>query len=1180
MSSASPALGPGSAADPVVAELLEELANRLQAGEPVDVEAVVREHPERAEQLRRLLPAVQLLAELGRSAAQEGTPSVETAADAAGLLGDFRLGREIGRGGMGVVYEAVQLSLNRRVAVKVLPFAATLDPKQLQRFKNEAQAAAGLHHTNIVPVYFVGCERGTHFYAMQLIEGRTLAALIHDLRAGEEPGDQADPQRTSPYTPAAGAPDTPLGQVLSTERSRRGPAFFRTVARLGVQAAEALEHAHQLGVIHRDIKPGNLLVDGRGNLWITDFGLAHCQSQAGLTLTGDLVGTLRYMSPEQALAQRVVIDHRTDVYALGATLYELLTLEPAITGRDREEVLRQIAFEEPRPPRRLNKAIPRELETIVLKAMEKNPAERYATAQELADDLERFLKDESIRARRPSLVQRARKLARRHKAATRALACVAGLCLLALAAFGYDIQHRSARVEVSLSRARDCMANDQVGQARQQLAQARSWIGTYGLLLAGRAAQVKAFESEVDKLELFLTLLDQAHEAETAPVVELVLTAESRSGKSAALEQPRRYGRNPAKAVPIVRQALSCYRVLEQDDWSARLEGDWLGPDQVARVRRMVYEELLWLAEDVTLRKVEHRSGREVGPEAAARQGLAYLRNAEAAVQPTRAFYELRARCRDLLGDNAAAKKDRARAGRMGASIALDHYLLGLAAYDAKNKAEGVKEFEAALWLEPTHYWSLMWLGYCLRDLGEQEQELAAAATAFTGCILKRPKHAHAYYCRGVAYFWLKRTKEALADYAKAIALDPKHAPAHTDMGTALHDKKDVKGAIAYWRKAIELSPKWAPAHNNLGNALKAKGDVEGAIACYHKAIAADPKFAPAHYNLGNALYAKKDVEGAIACYRKAIAADPKFAPAHNRLGTALQDKKDLKGAMACFRKAIELSPKWAPAHNNLGLALKAKGDVEGAIARFRKAIELGPKLASAHNNLGLALYAQKDVEGAIACFRMAIDIDPKLAQAHSNLGAILCDVKRDYDGAIARFRQAIALNHKNADAHTNLGNALKGKGDLEGAIECYRKAIEVDPNFAYAYNGLGNALCNKGQVGAAIASYKKAIELAPKNAVAYSGLGAILCDVKRDYDGAIACFRKAITFNPKYAEAHYNLGIALRKQGKFVEAVGAFREAVRLKPDDPEAYNILGTTLAAQGKLVEAVGAFRRPSG
>src|SRR5207248_1474891 len=172
--------------------------------------------------------------------------------------------------------------------------------------------------------------------------------------------------------------------ALSTERSAQSPAFFRTVAELGAQAAEALDHAHQVGVVHRDVKPGNLLLDGRGSLWVTDFGLAQFQSDAQLTMSGDLLGTLRYMSPEQALAKRVTVDHRTDVYSLGATLYELLTLEPAFGGDDRQELLRQIAFEEPGRPRRLNRAVPAELETVVLKALEKNPADRYATAGELA----------------------------------------------------------------------------------------------------------------------------------------------------------------------------------------------------------------------------------------------------------------------------------------------------------------------------------------------------------------------------------------------------------------------------------------------------------------------------------------------------------------------------------------------------------------------------------------------------------------------------------------------------------------------------------------------------------------------------------------------------------------------------------------------------------------------------
>jgi WD40 repeat protein/serine/threonine protein kinase len=367
-------------------------------------------------------------------------------------LGDFRLVREIGRGGMGIVYEAEQLSLNRRVALKVLPFAATMDPRHLQRFRNEAQAAAGLHHTNIVPVHFVGCERGVHFYAMQLIDGQTLAALIGELRQAtgkedrgsriEDRGSKEEGLRPlpaqQPETKEDRGPGTktdqryPRSSILDPQSSILDPrSFFRAVARLGIRAAEALEHAHQLGIVHRDIKPGNLLLDGRGNLWVADFGLARLPGDAGLTLSGDLVGTLRYMSPEQALAQRVVIDHRTDVYGLGATLYELLTLQPVFAGKDRQELLRQIAFEEPRRLRRLNRAIPAELETIVLKALEKSPRDRYATARELAEDLRRFLENRPIVARPPSLPQRMRKWALRHKPVVRAAVVV-----LALAAVG------------------------------------------------------------------------------------------------------------------------------------------------------------------------------------------------------------------------------------------------------------------------------------------------------------------------------------------------------------------------------------------------------------------------------------------------------------------------------------------------------------------------------------------------------------------------------------------------------------------------------------------------------------------------------------------------------------------------------------------------------------------------
>ena len=388
-------------------------------------------------------------------------------------LGDYRILREVGRGGMGVVYEAEQVSLGRHVALKVLPFAAAIDPKQRQRFQIEAQAAAQLQHPHIVPIFNVGCDHGVHYYAMQFVEGRSLAAILHELRHGNEcsrgdsgptgvktveqtnagpvsaagvcaavssrgsqEGSTPEPHGytfSSPDTISAFSPSPSAGNP-SLVPTAVGPmhqdrAFCRNVARLGVEAADALDHAHGLGILHRDIKPANLLIDPHGALWITDFGLARFPSDLSVTRTGDMVGTLRYMSPEQALARRGVVDQRTDIYSLGVTLYELLTLRAAFDGRDHQELLRQIALEEPAPPRRLNAAVPRDLETIVLKAMAKDPASRYATAQEMAGDLRRFLGDRPIQARRPGPLERTLRWSIRHRDL---VASTAGIIALAL----------------------------------------------------------------------------------------------------------------------------------------------------------------------------------------------------------------------------------------------------------------------------------------------------------------------------------------------------------------------------------------------------------------------------------------------------------------------------------------------------------------------------------------------------------------------------------------------------------------------------------------------------------------------------------------------------------------------------------------------------------------------------
>lgn len=400
--------------DPRVLEASREYLAELEAGRRPDRQAILARHPDLREILSECFDGIDLAQSLSPPATPVPTDHAATP------LGDFQIIREVGRGGMGTVYEAVQLSLGRRVALKVLPFAAALDSKHLQRFKTEAYAAAQLHHTNIVPVYAVGCERGMHFYAMQLIDGRSLADFIAEMReANPQPNQPVSIWHIDSSSVASNTVNQYGGSTVqegarSGSRAVRSRDSFRTMARIAAEVADALEYAHDAGVVHRDIKPANLLLDSKGQVWVTDFGLAQVATDGGLTQTGDLLGTLRYMSPEQAAGRRQPVDHRTDVYSLGATLYEMLTLQPLFPGQDRAALLHQILNEDPRPLRQLDRAIPVELETIVLKALSKLPSERYATAGEMAADLRRFLNEIPIHARRPQLIDRTRKWMRRH----------------------------------------------------------------------------------------------------------------------------------------------------------------------------------------------------------------------------------------------------------------------------------------------------------------------------------------------------------------------------------------------------------------------------------------------------------------------------------------------------------------------------------------------------------------------------------------------------------------------------------------------------------------------------------------------------------------------------------------------------------------------------------------------
>jgi WD40 repeat protein len=482
-------------------ELADEFARRFRRGERPSLQEFVDRLPEMADEIREMFPVLVEVEQAEDDARCDVAPRPPAATPAPRIrqIGDYRILRELGRGGMGVVYEADQVSLGRRVALKVLPGHVVSDRKALERFRREAKAAARLHHTNIVPVFEVGREGDLAFYAMQLIQGQGLDQVIDELRrlrasdrtssgnGAAAPADPAAPATaglTSVDAPAAlrqrdvtrvarslllggildegpgssagGADatigpigteppdfDVPLGHTDASavtlgdhDHPNAGPAldvstsavlpggtpvsgvassghlqpFFRSVAQIGRQAAQGLAHAHARGIVHRDIKPSNLMLDTDGVVWITDFGLAKADDD-GLTATGDVLGTLRYMAPERFRGEG---DARADICALGLTLYELLTLRPAYGASDRLKLIEQIKAQEPARPRAIDRRIPRDLETIVRKAIDKEPQRRYASAQAMAEDLRRFLADEPIQARQISLTERYWRWARHH----------------------------------------------------------------------------------------------------------------------------------------------------------------------------------------------------------------------------------------------------------------------------------------------------------------------------------------------------------------------------------------------------------------------------------------------------------------------------------------------------------------------------------------------------------------------------------------------------------------------------------------------------------------------------------------------------------------------------------------------------------------------------------------------
>jgi serine/threonine-protein kinase len=859
----------------------------------------------------------------------------------------------LGRGGMGVVYRARHLRLGRLVALKMALAGSYTGSNERERFRREAEAVAALRHPNVVQVYDVGDADGRPYFTMELMEGGSLARKL------------------------AGAPQPP-----------------RQTAELLATLAGSVQSAHEAGVVHRDLKPGNVLLTADGTPKVADFGLARrLDADERLTLSGAVIGTPSYTAPEQARGDRGAVGPRTDVYALGAILYECLTGRPPFDAGTAAATLQQVVADEPAAPRRLNPSVPRDLETVCLKCLQKEPRQRYASAAELADDLHRFERGEPIAARRVGVIGSLRKWAHQRPATAALLAAVA--LVAAAGAVGAwqlsqqraDARARQARtdqeVHAILGLARVRLGDAWKAADLEKLAEAKA-EGNRAADIARSGGASAAVQQEAEVFQEDAT--GRLERAERNRALLEALQDVSVHNETLAYV----YGRTNSSVGLALPSADELYGTAFRR-WG--LDVDGTAEDEV--VQRLgaepapVAQELVAGLDGWMLERRRNR------PEAEWRRLYRVAERLDGS--------DLRRRMRALMVGGAPPRAE-VVAGLVGigspwpAPWALAHggtwqallelrreidprteavltvALLAGAFVEVGDAAEAERVLRQAVTARPKEVVLLVALGRLLERQGPSR--LTEAIGYYRAARSRRPLLGIALGRVLLAAGKADEAEEVLQQLARQPAHD--HDPAlFLNLGATLFSRRKYIEAEAASRKATDLRPDLAEAHGNLGSILLAQRQYGEAEAAIRKALDLKPDLAEVHNSLGNALMVRRRCGEAEAAFRKAIELKPDFAAAYYNLGNALMGQSSHREAEVVFRKALDLKPDFAEAYTNLGSALVGQGRHMEAETALRKALSLNPGLNEAHLNLGIALMQQARFDEASAALEKARDLLP-----------------------------------------------------------------------------------------------------------------------------------------------------------------------------------------------------------
>jgi serine/threonine-protein kinase len=982
--------------DPRIQQLLDELIDSGATPEVVcascpELLPAVRS---RWRQMRRLLADLDMLF----PSTDQPTPSPSEGLVLPKVPG-YEVEAVLGRGGMGIVFRARHLRLGRLVALKVALAGGYADANEQARFHREAQAVAGLRHPHVVQIYDIGDTGGRPYFTMEYVDGGSLAQKL------------------------AGTPQ---------------PAC--AAAELVATLAGAVQAAHASGIIHRDLKPANVLLTADGTPKIGDFGLARRQDDgAGLTQTGIPLGTPSYMAPEQAQGRWGAVGPAVDVYALGAILYELLTGRPPFRAATAAETLQQVISQEPAPPSRLNNQVPRDLETICLKCLRKEPPQRYSSPVALADDLRRFLEGRPILARPVSWLERGGRWVKRHPRET-ALAAL-GLLLVLVAGGGawwmdrQSVAQRAEReqqeertrrgVEGALAQARSMRDQARWPQAREALEQAALLVGNDGPEdLQRRVAAARRdlrMAKELDRIHQLqeTAIRKDIYDAPIAPVYGKAFRAYGLAVQDGAVQDLAQRVRDSEIKVHLL-VALDRWAFVEPNE---TLQGRLMAIARAADPdpwRDRVRNPVVWR-------------------DSAALAELAVT--APLTEQPAQLLVALGMRL--PVRDVNAVSAPVFAAGLVGAAAppAGVSNLLALGPF-APDATDGVEFLRRVQQNHPADFWANLTLGNALHN---------------------------------------RRPGEAIAYYQAALAIRPQAVVAHINLGMALLKVGRPRQAMDVLGRGLRIAPRDPLLLNNMGIALRDVGRPVEATKYFRQALVEWPNSAVIHGNLANELQARGQIDDAIEHYQKAIRLDPNDGRFHSNLGLAYLTNGRLDEALDHFRQADRLPPRSAKVKVYLGIALQRKGRLEEAIAQYQAALRLDPQDAMAHYHLGDTLLGQGQTEERVACMNHAIQFDPGFAAPHYRLGNILRAQGR-LNEAVDAFRQAIKIDPNLASAHYNLGNTLKVLGRHEEAIDHYQQVFRIDPTHARSQGALGEVLGSLGRFREARAAMLRCLELLPKS--------------------------------------------------------------------------------------------------